>query len=61
MLVPNLLPKVVPHSGSRLLPRFIVRTVDDWLRASHASTPGRPGRPALLADSEILTLAILAQ
>src|SRR5215212_1542446 len=25
MLVPNLLPKVVPHSGSRLLPRFIVR------------------------------------
>jgi hypothetical protein len=24
MLVPNLLPKVVPH-GSRLLPRFIVR------------------------------------
>jgi hypothetical protein len=25
MLVPNLLPKMVPHSGSRLLPRFIVR------------------------------------
>jgi hypothetical protein len=25
MLVANLLPKVVPHSGSRLLPRFIVR------------------------------------
>src|SRR5215212_5005268 len=25
MLVPNLLPKVVPHSGSGLLPRFIVR------------------------------------
>jgi hypothetical protein len=36
-------------------------TVDDWWRASHASTPRRPGRPALLADSEVLTLAILAQ
>lgn len=36
-------------------------TVDDWWRASHASTPPRPGRPALLADSEVLTLAILAQ
>jgi hypothetical protein len=35
--------------------------VDDWWRASHASTPRRPGRPALLADSEVLTLAILAQ
>ena len=35
--------------------------VDDWWRASHASTPPRPGRPALLADSEVLTLAILAQ
>jgi Transposase DDE domain len=36
-------------------------TVDDWWRASHASAPRRPGRPALLADSEVLTLAILAQ
>jgi hypothetical protein len=36
-------------------------TVDDWWRASHASTPPRPGRPALLTDSEVLTLAILAQ
>jgi len=36
-------------------------TVDDWWRASHPSTPRRPGRPALLADSEVLTLAILAQ
>ncbi|MBA2715067.1 MAG: IS982 family transposase [Rubrobacteraceae bacterium] len=36
-------------------------TVDDWWRANHASTPRRPGRPALLADSEVLTLAILAQ
>jgi hypothetical protein len=35
--------------------------VDDWWRASHPSIPRRPGRPALLADSEVLTLAILAQ
>jgi len=35
--------------------------VDDWWQAGHCSTPRRPGRPALLADSEILTLAILAQ
>jgi hypothetical protein len=36
--------------------------VDDWWRASpHSSTPPRPGRPALLTDSEVLTLAILAQ
>src|SRR5215216_1275660 len=36
-------------------------TVDDWWRASHASTPRKPGRPALLSASEVLTLAILAQ
>ena len=36
-------------------------SVDDRWRASHPSTPRRPGRPALLADSEVLTLAILAQ
>jgi len=35
--------------------------VDDWWRASHPSTPRRPGRPALLADSEVITLVILAQ
>ncbi|MCA1729857.1 MAG: IS982 family transposase [Actinobacteria bacterium] len=35
--------------------------VDDWWQARHSSTPRRPGRPALLADSEVLTLAILAQ
>jgi hypothetical protein len=39
-----------------------VLVVDDWWRASHRSqAPPRPGRPALLADSEVLTLAILAQ
>ncbi len=35
--------------------------VDDWWRAAHGRTPRGPGRPALLADPEVLTLAILAQ
>jgi hypothetical protein len=36
--------------------------VDDWWKADHRSTPApRPGRRARLADSEVLTLAILAQ
>ncbi len=36
--------------------------IDDWWQANHpsSSTP-RPGRPALLSGSEVLTLAILAQ
>lgn len=36
-------------------------SVDDWWQASRPSATRRPGRPALLADSEVLTLAILAQ
>jgi hypothetical protein len=36
--------------------------VDDWWMLEHSSKlPRRPGRPALLTDSEVLTLAILAQ
>jgi hypothetical protein len=35
--------------------------VDDWWQAGHARAPRRPGRPALLTDSEVITLAILAQ
>jgi hypothetical protein len=36
--------------------------VDDWWKLEHGSrTPRRPGRPALLTDSEVITLAILAQ
>jgi hypothetical protein len=61
MLVPNLLPKVVPH-GSRLLPPLIVR-IRGRLVASKPPlepTPTRSPRP-VLADSEVLTLAILAQ
>ena len=36
--------------------------VDDWWRERHPpSVRIKPGRPALLTDSEVLTLAILAQ
>ena len=35
--------------------------IDDWWQANHPSTAPRPGRPALLSASEVLTLAILAQ
>ena len=36
--------------------------IDDWWREHHSSpAPPSPGRPALLSDSEVLTLAVLAQ
>jgi DDE family transposase len=37
--------------------------VDDWWRERHppSSLPNKPGRPALLCESEVLTLAILSQ
>src|SRR5919107_1133211 len=35
--------------------------VDDWWKLKHSSEPPRAGRPALLTDPEVLTLAILAQ
>jgi hypothetical protein len=36
--------------------------VDDWWRERHPpSVHNKPGRPALLTDSEVITLAILAQ
>jgi Transposase DDE domain len=35
--------------------------VDDWWKFEHASRPPKCGRPALLSDSEVITLAILAQ
>src|ERR687889_577842 len=36
--------------------------VDDWWKLDHASEqPSKTGRPALLSDPEVLTLAILAQ
>ncbi len=36
-------------------------SVDDWWQAHHLPTARKLGRPALLSDSEVLTLAILAQ
>jgi hypothetical protein len=35
--------------------------VDDWWKLDHALQPPKTGRPALLSDPEVLTLAILAQ
>ena len=36
--------------------------IDEWWKAFHPpNAPRRPGRPALLSESEVLTLAILAQ
>jgi hypothetical protein len=35
--------------------------VDDWWKLEHSSEPPRVGRPALLSDPEVITLAILAQ
>lgn len=35
--------------------------IDEWWKANHPSTAPRPGRPALLSASEVLTLAIVAQ
>jgi hypothetical protein len=35
--------------------------VDDWWKLNRSSGPAKTGRPALLTDPEVLTLAILAQ
>ena len=35
--------------------------VDDWWKLDHSLQPPKLGRPALLTDPEVLTLAILAQ
>ena len=35
--------------------------VDDWWQSGHGRAPRRPGRPALITDPEVITLAILAQ
>src|ERR671921_1017388 len=58
--------KLSPKDGAAMdLDSFLVSLyvfVDDWWKLEHSSNlPRRPGRPALLTDSEVLTLAILAQ
>ena len=35
--------------------------VDDWWKLECSSEPPKTGRPVLLSDSEVMTLAILAQ
>lgn len=35
--------------------------VDDWWEHAHRASPRKPGRPTTLSESEVLTLAILAQ
>jgi hypothetical protein len=35
--------------------------VDDWWEHAHPPSPRKPGRPTTLSESEVLTLAILAQ
>ena len=35
--------------------------VDDWWKLDRASRPPKSGRPALISDPEVITLAILAQ
>ncbi len=50
------------HLDSFLVSLYV--SVDDWWQANHPPNPrrpGRPGRPARLSESEVLTLAILAQ
>ena len=61
MLAPNLFPKAVPHDESRLLLGLIVRARRRLVESCPPpKAPRKHGRPALLSESEVLTLAILA-
>jgi hypothetical protein len=42
-----------------LIALYIV--VDDWWQSNHPTAPRGPGRPSLLSESEVLTLAVLSQ
>src|SRR5215213_10011786 len=57
MLAPNLLPKAVPHSGSRLLLGLIVRPDRQLVegRPPLGHTPPRPSRPPEQPGAEVLT------
>ena len=62
MLVPNLLPKVVPH-GSRLLPRFIVRNRGRLVARAPSPVPAQQARPSgsAVRIGGTHSLAILSQ
>src|SRR5215203_3207919 len=57
--------KLSPKDGAAMdLDSFLVSLyvlVDDWWKLECSLEPPKTGRPALLTDSEVLTLAILAQ
>src|SRR5215204_1211713 len=57
--------KLSPKDGVAMdLDSFLVSLyvlVDDWWKLDHASEQPKTGRPALLSDPEVITLAILAQ
>src|ERR671921_2061767 len=57
--------KLSPKDGAAMdLDSFLVLLyvlVDDWWKLECSSEPPKTGRPALLSDSEVMTLAILAQ
>ena len=61
MLIPDLLQRWcrIVDLDSFLTSLYV--SIDDWWQAHHLLTARKLGRPALLADSEVLTLAILAQ
>jgi hypothetical protein len=61
MLMHQTLSKGWCHARSGLLLGLLYVLVDDWWKLEHASEPPRAGRPALLSDPEVITLAILAQ
>ena len=60
MLMHQTLSKGWCYARSRLLLGLIVRPRGRLVEGRPSDTP-KPGRPALLADSEVLTLAILSQ
>lgn len=47
------------HLEDMLISLYVL--VDEWWQQSHPPVPRRPGRPSLLSQSEVLTLAVLAQ
>src|SRR5215211_8711035 len=57
--------KLSPKDGAAMdLDSFLVSLyvhIDDWWKLNRSLEPPKTGRPALLTDSEVLTLAILAQ